>query len=163
MRDADPDAILVGVCRVGTVLRGSGLLDASGPPGALRRVLQAAVDDPRRWLVLVDDAPGFEDEDGLLKSLVHARRDGLHLVGSARTDELRGDYGQWHRRLRRSRNGVLLQPDLPGDGELLGARLPRRVPVPMSVPGRGFLVSSGSAGVVQLARPGITAAGRRAS
>jgi DNA segregation ATPase FtsK/SpoIIIE, S-DNA-T family len=152
VRRTDPDAIVVGVCRPGSPLHGREGLDASGPPDALDTVLAAAVTDDRRWVVLVDDAPGFEDADGSLLALIGARDD-LHVIGSARTDELRGDYGQWHRRLRRSRTGLLLQPDLPGDGELLGARLPRRVPVPLRSPGRGFLVSAGAAELLQVAAP----------
>jgi DNA segregation ATPase FtsK/SpoIIIE, S-DNA-T family len=163
MRRTDPDAILVGICRPGSGLHGAGLLDASGPPSALRRVLLAAPDDPRRWLVLIDDAPGFDDDDGLLHELATCHRDGLHLIGAARTDELRGDYGQWHRRLRRARTGILLQPELPGDGELLGTRLPRRVAVPLSAPGRGFLVNAAAAELVQLARPATSGRGRRAA
>jgi DNA segregation ATPase FtsK/SpoIIIE, S-DNA-T family len=128
------------------------VLDASGPPDALTAVLEAAPDDARPWVVLVDDATRFDDSDRLLEGLTSAARGDLHVIGSARTDELRSDFGQWYRPLRRSRTGLLLQPDLPGDGDLLGARLPRRVPVPL-VPGRGFLVTAGSAELVQVSLP----------
>ena len=52
--------------------------------------------------------------------------------------------------VRQSRSGLLLQPDLAADGDLLGVRLPRRVPVAM-VPGRGFMVENGTATLVQSA------------
>ncbi|WNV74731.1 FtsK/SpoIIIE domain-containing protein [Geodermatophilus sp. DSM 44513] len=51
--------------------------------------------------------------------------------------------------LRRRRSGLLLTPG-PGDGDLLGVRLPR-TPVP-SRPGSGWLVVAGSAQRVQVAR-----------
>jgi DNA segregation ATPase FtsK/SpoIIIE, S-DNA-T family len=152
LRRADPELILVGLCRAGTPLHGLEVLDASGPPDALAAVLKAAPDDARPWVVLIDDATRFDDTDRLLEGLTSASRGDLHVIGSARTDELRSDFGQWYRPLRRSRTGLLLQPDLPGDGDLLGARLPRRVPVPLVV-GRGFLVTAGSAELVQVSLP----------
>ena len=150
LRRADPELILVGLCHTRSPLYGLDVLDASGPPDALAAVLRAAPDDARPWVVLVDDATRFEDPDRLLAGLTSAGRGDLHVVGSARTDELRSDFGQWYRPLRRSRTGLLLQPDLPGDGDLLGTKLPRRVPVPL-VAGRGFLVTGGSAELVQVA------------
>jgi DNA segregation ATPase FtsK/SpoIIIE, S-DNA-T family len=152
LRRADEELILVGLCRAGTPLHGLEVLDASGPPDALATVLRAAPADPRPWVVLVDDAPRFEDEAGLLSDVAAAPRGDLHVIGSARTEELRGDFGQWYRSLRRSRTGLLLQPDLPGDGDLLGVKLPRRVPVPL-VAGRGFLVTGGTGQLVQVALP----------
>jgi S-DNA-T family DNA segregation ATPase FtsK/SpoIIIE len=51
--------------------------------------------------------------------------------------------------LRRARSGLLLSPG-PGDADLLGVRLPR-TPVPVR-PGSGWLVGSGTAVRVQVAR-----------
>ncbi len=158
LRRADEELILVGLCRAGTPLHGLEILDASGPPESLAAVLEAAPDDARPWVVLVDDVPRLEDPGGLLSGLTGAARGNLHVIGAGRSDELRSDFGQWYRPLRRSRTGLLLQPDLPGDGDLLGAKLPRRVPVPLVV-GRGFLVISGSGQLVQVATPPATAPG----
>ncbi len=155
VRRADPDALVVAVADERSPLRADpGVLDAAGAPAFLREVLAAAATDPRRWWVLVDDAPLAEDRDGLLAALARARRPGLHLVAAGRTDDLRSGYGHWTRQVRQSRTGVLLQPALPGDGDLLSVRLPRRVGAPL-VPGRGFLVAAGEAALVQVALPPV--------
>jgi S-DNA-T family DNA segregation ATPase FtsK/SpoIIIE len=54
-----------------------------------------------------------------------------------------------------SRLGLLLQPDVDLDGDLLGTVLPRRGAVaPLAaVPGRGYLVVDGRPGLVQVAAP----------
>ena len=54
--------------------------------------------------------------------------------------------------MRASRTGLLLQPDLDLDGDLLGCHLPRRAPVPIGR-GRGWLVNDGDARLVQVALP----------
>ena len=54
--------------------------------------------------------------------------------------------------VRRSGSGVLLSVESPGDGDLLGARLPR--PVPSGGPtGRGVFVARGLATRIQAALP----------
>jgi S-DNA-T family DNA segregation ATPase FtsK/SpoIIIE len=88
----------------------------------------------------------FVDDAALVDSIEAGRP----VVAAARTDDVRGNYGHWLRDIRKSRTGLLLQPDLGADGELLGVRLPRRVSVPMR-PGRGFLVENGEARLVQIA------------
>jgi energy-coupling factor transporter ATP-binding protein EcfA2 len=75
------------------------------------------------------------------------------VVAAARTDDVRGSYGHWLRELRKSRTGLLLQPDLSTDGDLLGVRLPRRSSTPLR-PGRGFLVEHGETRLVQIATSG---------
>jgi S-DNA-T family DNA segregation ATPase FtsK/SpoIIIE len=55
--------------------------------------------------------------------------------------------------VRKSKQAVLLAPEVELDGDLVGTRL--RPPLePMSVPGRGFLVIGGVAEVVQLPHVG---------
>ena len=80
------------------------------------------------------------------------QRPDVELLGSsaARVDDVRASYGHWLREIRKSRTGLLLQPDLSVDGDLLGVRLPRRVSTPMRA-GRGFLVANGEARLVQIA------------
>jgi S-DNA-T family DNA segregation ATPase FtsK/SpoIIIE len=74
------------------------------------------------------------------------------VVAAGRTDVVRSLYGHWTAAVRRCRLGVLLQPDLDVDGDVLGTVLPRRQPV-AAVPGRGHLVVDGRPELVQLAVP----------
>jgi DNA segregation ATPase FtsK/SpoIIIE, S-DNA-T family len=151
VRAADPAAVLVGLCDERSPLYGIDPLDAAGVLSDLVPVIRASLTDPRRWVVLVDDAPNLADLEGVLVALLATRRPGLHVIGSGRTDDLRGGFAHWSRPLRQARAGVLLQPNLTADGDLLGARLPRRVAVGLGVAGRGFVVGDGLAHLAQLA------------
>ena len=62
---------------------------------------------------------------------------------------MRAAYTDWVKGLRGYGRGILLQPNMDLDGDLLGARLPRRRP--SAVPGRGFAVDRGTASLVQVA------------
>jgi DNA segregation ATPase FtsK/SpoIIIE, S-DNA-T family len=104
-------------------------------------------------LVLVDDAESVVDSGGVLERLSTSELPGLLLVAAGRNDGIRTGYSHWSRPLRRSKLGVLLRPDVDLDGDILGASLPRRAPVAM-VPGRGYVVNSGEAELIQLALPG---------
>jgi S-DNA-T family DNA segregation ATPase FtsK/SpoIIIE len=77
----------------------------------------------------------------------------LHLIIAGRADSLRSAYGHWTQQVRRSRSGVLLRPDIDLDGDLLGVRLPRRAPVPITV-ARGYLINDGGAELIQAATIG---------
>ena len=48
------------------------------------------------------------------------------VVAAGRADALRGLYSHWTRTVRAGRVGLLLQPDVDLDGDLLSVRLPRR-------------------------------------
>ena len=74
------------------------------------------------------------------------------MVAAGRSDDLRSLYSHWTRTVRKSRAGVLLQPNVDYDGELLGVTLPRRSPVAMTV-GRGYLASGGAVELLQAAGP----------
>jgi S-DNA-T family DNA segregation ATPase FtsK/SpoIIIE len=74
----------------------------------------------------------------------------LRVVAAVDTTGARGVGLGWVRELRKEGHGVLLQPDLAADGDILSARLPRRVAVELR-PGRGFLVTRGTAQLVQVA------------
>jgi len=153
VRRAAPKAILVGICDPRSPLRDLAALDAAGPLDELARVLSLADRNPDRlWLVLVDDCPLVDDTDGVLSAAMRSGRPRLHIIGAGRGDDLRTSYGHWSRALRQPRNGLLLQPNLTADGDLLGVRLPRRLAVPL-VPGRGFLVTAGETALVQVALP----------
>jgi S-DNA-T family DNA segregation ATPase FtsK/SpoIIIE len=155
LRRADPDAVLVGVSAEDGPLFAVDDLDAAGPADELADVLARAAGHHRRWVVLVDDAPRADDRSGVLAGLVAARRPGLHVVAGGRIDELRRALTHWTRAVRSSRTGLLLGPDLATDGDVLGVRLPRRVPVAMAT-GRGFVVASGRPALAQIALPART-------
>ena len=82
---------------------------------------------PQGWL-LIDDAE-LVDDGGSLAGAHRWARLGLHLAVACRADALRGGFGHWTQQVRRSRLGVLLQPDVLVDGDLLGVTLPRHGPV----------------------------------
>jgi S-DNA-T family DNA segregation ATPase FtsK/SpoIIIE len=103
--------------------------------------------------VFIDD--GGELGDALavtrLERLVRAGRDNsLRVVAAVESGSARGIGVAWVRELRREGHGLLLQPDLAADGDLLATRLPRRVAAPLT-PGRGFLIVRGVAELVHVA------------
>ncbi len=100
--------------------------------------------------LVVDDADLLDDPEGVLAAVVAAPGPALHVVAAARADTLRTAYGHWTGALRRSRTGLLLRPDVDLDGDLLGATLPRRAPVALTV-GRGYLVADGVVTLLQAA------------
>ena len=109
----------------------------SGVPAI--RPADAVVPDLHRTLVLVDDAPAFDDTgpgDRLAEVLVRPAAD-VRMVLAARSEELATAYRGIAAEVRRSRTGIVLRPG-PVDGELLGIRALRSgTTVP---PGRGLLV-----------------------
>ncbi|MFP5308015.1 MAG: FtsK/SpoIIIE domain-containing protein [Actinomycetes bacterium] len=158
-RAAVPDVVVVGVCdEHRSPLWAHPVLDACGSLDSLADLAAHARAGERPWLWLVDDAVQVEDVTvdgvGVLEGLCRDAPAGVHVVAAARADDARSAFGHWTRTLRRSRLGLLLQPDLSVDGEVLGTRLPRRVAVPM-VAGRGFLVAGGEASLVQVAQPPV--------
>jgi S-DNA-T family DNA segregation ATPase FtsK/SpoIIIE len=100
-------------------------------------------------LLLVDDVEAV-DPDGRVLPDVLARPD-LVVVAAGRADTLRGLYSHWTRTVRQSRAGLLLQPDIDLDGDLLGVRLPRRTTTAIG-PGRGYLCADGEVDLLQVAQ-----------
>jgi S-DNA-T family DNA segregation ATPase FtsK/SpoIIIE len=143
IRAAHPDAVLVGVAMRPSPLRGHNALDLWGE-SLDPRVLAGPAE--RALFVFVDDADRVEGIDAILV------RPNTHVLAAATADALRALYGHWTQRVRRSRLGVLLRPDVDLDGELLGISLPRRPPV-APLPGRGYLVHDGHSEMVQCAHP----------
>jgi S-DNA-T family DNA segregation ATPase FtsK/SpoIIIE len=166
LRDIAPGATVVGIACRRSPLRGHPLLDrVAESPDEIARVVDSALVASGPTLVLVDDCDSLDDNGGRLAQLLSAGRPDLHLAAAGRADVLRTMYGHWSQVLRRSKAGVLLQPNLELDGELLGARLPRRLATDLPA-GRGFLVGDGRVEMVQIAQPGSEvdgqpAAGRR--
>jgi S-DNA-T family DNA segregation ATPase FtsK/SpoIIIE len=87
-----------------------------------------------------------------LEGLARSARDADHaVVAAGTTDDLGSQYRGFVVDLRRSRSGLLISPRSPGDGDLLGARLPRNMAA--GPPGRGLLVLNGTVTLVQAALP----------
>lgn len=101
-------------------------------------------------ILLIDDAEQFDDTDKSLEGLLALPH--VRVFAAGRSDDLRSLYSHWTKTLRKARCGLLLQPDIDYDGDLLGVRLPRKSLVAMT-PGRGYLCASGTAALVQAATP----------
>jgi DNA segregation ATPase FtsK/SpoIIIE, S-DNA-T family len=153
VRAADPTAVVLALCSTHSPLYGIDPLDGAGNLADLKGVVKGGLTDGRRWVVLVDDAPRVVDVEEVLGRLLRSERPGLHLIAAGRIDDLRAGLTHWTRPVRQSRTGLLLQPHLAADGEVLQTRLPRRVASPLQVPGRGFVVNDGVATLAQLRRP----------
>ena len=152
VRDVASEVVIVGVAphSDGDLFTRS-VFDAGGCHADVQHVLRMSVDDPRRWLILVDDADRIDVEAGPLLELAKKAPAHVTIVAAMRSSVAHQAYGHWTRSLRTSGNGILLQPDNAHDGELFGLRLPRGERL-REVPGRGYLVSGGSVSVVQLGR-----------
>jgi S-DNA-T family DNA segregation ATPase FtsK/SpoIIIE len=121
-------------------------------PDALADDLGPALDGPGDGtpvLLLVDDVEAV-DPDGRVMPEVLGRPDVVVLC-AGRADTLRGLYSHWTRTVRQSRAGLLLQPDVDLDGDLLAVRLPRRTTTAIG-PGRGYLCSGGEVDLLQVAQ-----------
>ena len=138
--------------RAGWTSSGRGLAECDELVAALLERVEANEFEQRSGVLLIDD--GGEISEGAavlhLERLVRAARDSrLRVVASVETGAARGIGVSWIRELRREGHGLLLQPDLTADGDLLGVRLPRRLPMPLTA-GRGFLVTRGTARLMQI-------------
>jgi S-DNA-T family DNA segregation ATPase FtsK/SpoIIIE len=151
LRAAQPDAVVVGIARRRSPMRGHPLLDTVAVSDEdIAAVLDAAMVASKPTLVLIDDADGLDDPNGRINQLLLAGLPHVRVAIAGRPELLRSLYGHWTQVVRRSKAGVLLQPNLDLDGELLGATLPRRLHVAMQT-GRGFVVADGHGELVQLA------------
>jgi len=157
-----PEIELTGVATRRSALRQCGALSrvitATDQLAELVSELRAS---ERLQMLLIDDADVVDDPARALSDLFSAPLPSLHAVVAGRTDALRS-LGHWSVGARRSRTGLLLQPEVTVDGPLLGVTLPRR-PLPPVRPGCGYRVGAGGFELVQVALPGISTAapGRR--
>ena len=124
---------------------------AVGPDEATALLASARVHNGP-LVLLVDDAKQFADDDQAFAGLISARTSDLLIVAAGRSDDLRSLYSHWTKTIRKARCGVLFQPNVDYDGELLGVTLPRRAPVAIT-PGRGYIVSGGTVDFRQAMRP----------
>ncbi len=146
------DLAVWGVCGRRSPLAQAGLDRCVVGDDGLAALLAAARVHRGRLVLLVDDAEQFDDTDQAFAGLLSARPTDLLVVASGRSDDLRTLYGHWTKTVRKSRAGVLLQPNVDYDGELVGATLPRRAPVAVTV-GRGYVSSGGNLEFLQAATP----------
>jgi len=108
-------------------------------------------------MLLIDDADAVDDPARALSDLFSAPLANLHAVVAGRTDALK-TLGHWSVGVRRARTGLLLQPDVQVDGQLLGVTLPRR-PAPPVRPGCGYRVDPAGFELIQVALAQPTGAG----
>jgi S-DNA-T family DNA segregation ATPase FtsK/SpoIIIE len=153
VRAVDPAARVVAVAGPRSPVGDDVLVDHAVPPARIGEALPPLVEPGEgRVVVLVDDAESIDDVGGVLDKLSTSDRLDLLFVAAGRNDGIRSGYSHWTRPLRRSKLGVLLHPDIDLDGDILGVQLPRRSPVAMAT-GRGYIASSGTAEMVQVALP----------
>ncbi len=104
-------------------------------------------------LVVLDDGGELAESHvaSSLEMLLKRGRDGhLRFLMSLQTGQAR-HYSAWIRESRKDGRGMLLDPSLDLDGELLGARLPRRTNA-VFPPGRGYVVTDARVALAQVAR-----------
>jgi S-DNA-T family DNA segregation ATPase FtsK/SpoIIIE len=104
-------------------------------------------------VVVIDDGEELAEtvSAAALESLVRRGRDiGVCVVAAAERQAAQRAFAGWLRELRKDEHGLLLDPDPDVDGDLLGARLPRRSN-PVFPPGRGYVVDRGLVELVQVA------------
>ena len=139
-RELHPGASVMVICPA----RGSPLVGRYGTASEL----DATVDG--HALIAVDDCERFDDPDGRLTAHLGRASGATTVFAAGRADSLRVTYGHWTTVCRRSRLGLVMAAGGELDGDLLGAVLPRRTPIP-AWPGLAWLVDGGGQSLVQLA------------
>ncbi|MFD7873696.1 FtsK/SpoIIIE domain-containing protein [Streptomyces sp. NPDC059766] len=125
-----------------------GLLNAESREDDLEELTGAAPNGS--YVVVVDDAELLYDTrlDEALEAVVRKGADGgIGLLAAGATDSLSGQYRGFSVEARKSRNGLLLTPQSPSEGELFGIRLPANSGGGPA--GSGLFVSGGSYTPVQ--------------
>lgn len=150
---AGPDPVQVwGLCGRRSPLASCSSLDRVGVgEDQVAAIVAAARVATGRLVLLVDDALDFADDSEAISDLIDGRTQDLLIVAAGRSDDLRSAYSHWTKKIRKSRCGVLLVPDVDYDGDLLGTMIPRKAPVAMGI-GRGYAVGGGEVGFVQALR-----------
>ncbi|MFI1393698.1 FtsK/SpoIIIE domain-containing protein [Streptomyces sp. NPDC020681] len=99
--------------------------DSDIPREDLEKVLD---DDPSPVVVIVDDADGLQKSqaDPVLGEIARSGAEsGRGLLLAGQTDRLSAGFSGWFVEVRRNRQGALISPQAAGDGELIGAKVPR--------------------------------------
>ncbi|SFC44684.1 DNA segregation ATPase FtsK/SpoIIIE, S-DNA-T family [Nocardioides terrae] len=165
-RQAAPPALVLVHRRANVLEKGVawdlGPLDADdvdaveGLGGAVSALL---ADGHSSVLVLCDDADTYgERASSALEELARTGRDApVRVVATSDNRWAQRAYTGLVPEVRRSKQALLLAPEVELDGDLVGVRL--RAPLePIGMPGRGFLVTGGRAELIQLAQPSVMAA-----
>jgi S-DNA-T family DNA segregation ATPase FtsK/SpoIIIE len=152
MAQLHPETELIAVALRRSALRDyAGLSRVITYPEELPELVAALKAATTRKILLIDDADSVEDQGRALSDLFASSLPLVHAVVAGRTDAMKS-LGHWSVGVRRSRVGLLLQPDVQVDGQLLGVTLPRR-PTPPVRPGCGYRVDPGGFELMQVARP----------
>jgi DNA segregation ATPase FtsK/SpoIIIE, S-DNA-T family len=120
-----------------------GLLNADSREDDLEELTAKAPNGS--YVVVADDAELLYDTslDEALEAVVKKAGDGgIGVMVAGTTDSLSGQYRGFAVEARKSRNGLLLTPQSPSDGELFGVRLPANSGG--GTVGSGLFVSGGS-------------------
>jgi S-DNA-T family DNA segregation ATPase FtsK/SpoIIIE len=141
--------------RVASVARGAEACAESAR--ALQELVAGRSPDAEHPLcvVIVDDVDELADPSAAvagqaLETVLRRGRDvNVRVIASCETSQARS-FSSLLRELRKDGNGLLLEPNVDVDGDLLGVRLPRRSRLQLP-PGRGFLVDNGLPVLVQVA------------
>ncbi|GAA1610286.1 FtsK/SpoIIIE domain-containing protein [Actinoplanes couchii] len=131
--------------------RRSPLRDLAGRPGVLEvfagddvpkaQLTELLAGTPEPVVIVMDDADNLAKSmaDSLLTEIARTgaeKRRGLVVAGQ--TDRLLSGFSGWIPEVRRNRQGLLISPQAPGDGELIGGKVPRSR-LGGDKPGRAFL------------------------
>ncbi len=128
-------------------------------PASVVRWTQPCVEEIRRratdgddsaLLLVIDDADRVGDSGGLLAEILRGDHPRVTIAAAARVEAVRSAYGHWTREVTRSRCGIVLTSPGEIDGELLGATLPRRMPI-RPRPGLAWVIDGHGHRLVQVA------------
>ncbi len=117
------------------------------------RLREKEVEPDGPWLIVIDDGDELADSlvSGSLDLLIRRSRDvDLTILAAVQTHTAQRAFGGWITSMRKSRQGLILDPQVDVDGDLFGLRLPRKASRRFP-PGRGYLVSRGPVEYVQVA------------
>ncbi|MFF7728685.1 FtsK/SpoIIIE domain-containing protein [Streptomyces sp. NPDC008001] len=131
------------------------VLEQADPPGEDVRAALDAGTGPA--VVLVDDADllsSMPAADEVLREIAATGRDrGLGLAAAGTPETMTSAGFGWLGQARRLRKGLLLAPQSPGEGDMLGVRLPYDLLRTRPVPGRGLTVDPVTGSLVSLLVP----------
>ncbi|MEW9526995.1 FtsK/SpoIIIE domain-containing protein [Microbispora sp. NPDC049125] len=144
--------------------RRSPLRDFAGRPGvrgsftadSTPEEVKAAIGEGRHVLMIDDlELLGGDSElaEWVTEHVAELRDTGSLVIGAGSADDLDSMYRGPVVAMKKSRCGLLLRPSSPGQGDLLGVRLPRSVAGGTGPAGRGLLVLGGAWEQIQVARP----------
>ena len=124
----------------------SGHKVAVGPHEGASLLQQTISSGAHDLMVVVDDLHEFlhtEVEDALTELLRAGPKRSIWVAVSSEADACRRAFDGPLKHIRAGRSGLLLQPDGPVDGEIVGVRLPN-IDTTAWPPGRGYLVNRGT-------------------